>query len=397
MFAKGISEASVRDKLWIKIGVVGLVFGGAFPTIYRDHPDVDRVVLCDKNEELLNDFSKKFGFTETYTDYQDLLDSDVDAIHIVTNIHTHADLVIRALNAGKHCAVTVPMATTLDEIRQVIEAKIKSGKKFMMMETSVYTYHCLYMKQMIDAGRVGRIQYMRGTHFQDMEGWPEYWMGLPPLHYATHAISPLLFLSGQRAAKVHCFGSGSMRNELVQRHNNPYPVETAIFELEDGQTAIDVTRSLFETAHEYVEGFTVFGSKMSFEWNFENEDPYIFEFEDVFDETVIGSRGRSIKKEVIHCPNHAEVLPESIRKYTTEFVILDPEYPDMYIKQGGGHHGSHPHLVHEFVRSIVEDREPMIDIFTAADWTAAGICGHESAMQKGAEVLIPDFRKEYEK
>lgn len=381
----------------IKIGVVGLVFGGAFPTIYRDHPDVESVALCDKNEELLNDFSKKFGFTETYTDFQDLLDSDVDAVHIVTNIHTHADLVIRALNAGKHCAVTVPMATTLDEIRQIIETKIRSGKNFMMMETSVYTYQCLYMKQMIDAGRVGRIQYMRGTHFQDMEGWPEYWMGLPPLHYATHAVSPLLYLSGKRAAKVHCFGSGTMRSELMERHNNPYPVETAIFELEDGQTALDVTRSLFETAHEYVEGFTVFGSKMSFEWNFENEDPYIYEFENAYDETVIGNRGRSIKKEVVHCPDQAEVLPESIRKYTTEFVIMDPEHPDMYIKQGGGHHGSHPHLVHEFISSIMEDREPMIDVFTAADWTAAGICGHESAMQKGAEVLIPDFREEYAK
>ena len=45
----------------IKGGIVGLVFGGAFPTIYRDHPDVEEVVICDKNEELLRDFSRKFG------------------------------------------------------------------------------------------------------------------------------------------------------------------------------------------------------------------------------------------------------------------------------------------------------------------------------------------------
>ena len=47
----------------IKVGVVGLVFGGAFPTIYRDHPYVESVAVCDRNEELLTNFSKKFGFS----------------------------------------------------------------------------------------------------------------------------------------------------------------------------------------------------------------------------------------------------------------------------------------------------------------------------------------------
>ena len=185
-----------------------------------------------------------------------------------------------------------------------------------------------------------------------------------------------------------------MREELVERYGNPYPVETAIYELEDGKTAADVTRSLFQTAHEYVEGVSVFGEQMSFEWNFENEDPYIYEFTDRLAETNIGSRGKEIKKYSVHCPNKENLLPEEIQKYTTEFTILDPEHPDMYMKQGGGHHGSHPHMVHEFVRSIIEEREPMIDVYRAADWTAAGICGHESAMNGGKEVVIPDFRKE---
>ena len=264
--------------------------------------------------------------------------------------------------------------------------------QFMMMETSVYTYQCLYVKALMEQGKLGRIQYLRGTHFQDMEGWPDYWKGLPPLHYATHAVSPLLYLSGQRALKVHCFGSGTMREELVEHYGNPYPVETAVFQLEDGRTSADVTRSLFETAHDYVEGFSVFGDKMSFEWNFENEDPYVYAFEEGMAETNIGNRGRMISRQAVHCPNREELLPEEIRKYTTEFAILDPDNPEMYMKQGGGHHGSHPHLVNEFVRSIVEEREPLIDVYTAANWTAAGICGHLSAMKQGEGVEIPDFR-----
>ena len=99
-----------------------------------------------------------------------------------------------------------------------------------------------------------------------------------------------------------------------------------------------------------------------------------------------------ISRQAVHCPNREELLPEEIRKYTTEFAILDPDNPEMYMKQGGGHHGSHPHLVNEFVRCIVEEREPLIDVYTAANWTAAGICGHLSAMKQGEGVEIPDFR-----
>ena len=122
----------------IKVGVVGLVFGGAFPAIYRDHPDVAEVVICDKNKDILEDFARKFNFQDYCTDYNELLNSDLDAIHIVTNIHSHADMSVQALEAGKHCAVTVPMATTLEDIRRIINAKKASGKNYMMMETSVY-------------------------------------------------------------------------------------------------------------------------------------------------------------------------------------------------------------------------------------------------------------------
>ncbi len=84
------------------------------------------------------------------------------------------------------------------------------------------------------------------------------------------------------------------------------------------------------------------------------------------------------------------MLPPSIGKYTQRFVYSD-EQKHLSFEQGGGHHGSHPHLVHEFVRSIVEGRKPAIDGVTAANWTAPGLCAHQSAMQGGAEVDIPRF------
>jgi hypothetical protein len=89
-------------------------------------------------------------------------------------------------------------------------------------------------------------------------------------------------------------------------------------------------------------------------------------------------------------PDRADLLPPEIGKYTRRFVYSS-ENSHLSFEQGGGHHGSHPHLVHEFVRSIVERRKPWIDAVTAANWTAAGICAHASALQGGAAVEVPSF------
>ncbi|MCL1795447.1 MAG: Gfo/Idh/MocA family oxidoreductase, partial [Clostridia bacterium] len=361
----------------IKIGIVGLQFGGEFPPIYRDHPDVEEVILCDRDAELLNRYGNRFGFARRFTRYDEMLaESDIDAIHIVTPIHAHPEMTIRALNAGKHCACTVPMATTIDALRAIIDARQRSGKRYMMMETAVYTRHCLHVRHLIERNEIGNIQYMRGAHYQDDEGWPDYWKGLPPMHYATHAVAPLLALSSTRATKVHCFGSGTMREDLVRQYGNPYPIETAIFRLERGHLAAEVSRSLFHTARDYVECFTIFGDKKSFEWNVEKEDPVLYELLPL----EKGRRGREVVSTSITPPDYGFLLPKTIAKYTVQNTILDPENPHMSLIQGGGHHGSHPHLVHEFVRSIVEDRKPWIDDITAANWCAAGICAHESAL-----------------
>ena len=85
------------------------------------------------------------------------------------------------------------------------------------------------------------------------------------------------------------------------------------------------------------------------------------------------------------------MLPPEIGRFT-EPGDFDDTNPQKNFKMGGGHHGSHPHLVHEFVRSIIEKRKSAIDSVKAAEWTAPGICAHLSAMKNGAQVDIPDFR-----
>ncbi|WP_409344735.1 Gfo/Idh/MocA family protein [Paenibacillus sp. MBLB4367] len=362
----------------IRMAVVGLGFGAEFIPIYRDHPHAEMAAVCQRNVRKLNEIGDHFGIAKRYASFDELLgDDEIDAVHINTPIPDHAAQSIAALQAGKHVACTVPMATTLEECRAIVAAQKASGKTYMMMETAVYTREFLYVRELAVSGRLGRIQFLRGCHQQEMAGWPGYWEGLPPMHYATHAVSPLLALAGKEAGHVACFGSGRIEERLASKYGSPFAVESALFRQRDSELAMEVTRSLFETSREYVESFDVYADKMSFEWQrLEAESPIVF----------AGEEGRRV-----NVPDYAHLLPEPIRKYTTEGVYDDAGNEHLSFKQGSGHGGSHPHLAHEFVMSIVEKRRPFPDALMAANWTCAGICAHQSAMRGGAIVDIPRF------
>lgn len=372
----------------IHAALVGLGFGGAFAPIYKEHPNVGELTLFDVNPDVLKNTAGYVGGARIAGSFEEILaDPSIDAVHLVTPIPLHADMTVAVLEAGKHCACTVPMATSLEDIRRIVKAKRKSGKNYMMMETTLYTYQYFYAKRMKEAGEFGKIQFFRGSHYQDMAGWPDYWMGLPPMWYGTHAIAPMVGLSGSRIARVNCFGSGTMDERLVRRYGNPYPIETALFEFENGLKG-EATRSLFETARLYQEGMHVFGSKKSFEWGFADwDDPIV---------TTLGEegggRGRSTTAAVTPMPNYYEDLPEELWHFTVG-GNYDPLNPQDSLKKGAGagHHGSHAHLVHEFVMSCVEERAPWIDEQLGGNITAAGICAHESALKNGEPVIVPRF------
>lgn len=170
----------------LNVVLVGLGFGGAFVPIYKAHPDIASIGLYDTNPDVLKKFADRYGIHKTYNSYEEILkDPDVDAIHLITPIPLHEEQTIQALRAGKHCACTVPMATTLDGIRNIIKAVKETGKRYMMMETSVYTTHFFHVRGMLARDEFGKVQFLRGSHYQGMENWPSYWMGLPPMHYGT--------------------------------------------------------------------------------------------------------------------------------------------------------------------------------------------------------------------
>lgn len=365
----------------LRIAIAGLRFGAEFAPIYRRHPDVGSVVLCDPNEAALNRTGDTLGITERFTRLEDVLaDSTVDAVHVVSPVRFHAEQVLATLNAGKHCACAVPMATREEDIRAILAARRRSGKNYMMMETAVYTREFLYVRDLHARGDLGNLTFLRGAHLQDIEALPDYWKGYPPMLYITHALSPLLALVGARAEVVSCFGSGTLRPDLraVPGYNqtaserNPFPLQTAHFRLAGTDLAAEITMSFFQNARPYLEAFSVYGDHRSVEWQMQNEEPYLFRLDPLPTE---GGRGRPIISERAAPPYRPDLLP--------------PEIADMTLH--GGHGGSHPHLVHEFVRSIVEERPPAVDAVTAAHWTGAGITANESSLRGGELLAVPDY------
>lgn len=374
-----------------KLGValVGLGFGGSFAPIYRDHPDVRTVGLYDPDRVKTELFSRATGIEKTYASFEEILrDKEIDAVHLVSPIPEHEAQTLAVLYAGKHCACTVPMATTIEGLRRIVQAVNQAGKVYMMMETSVYTRPFFTARRLLREGVIGRVQFLRGCHYQDMRGWPQYWQGLPPMHYGTHALSPLWAFAGAPFSRVHCVGAGTMTSKLTRHYGNPFPIESALLTFANGMQA-EATRALFETARPYLEGFYVYGDRASFEWGFEDaSEPWL----SVARARPTGMRGCDYDIIRLTPDTAAEGLPESIRRYTVGGKF-DPTNPQNSLKEGarGGHHGSHPHMVHAFVQAIMDGHRPWMDERTGANITAAGILAHESALRGGEGIDVPDF------
>ena len=147
--------------------------------------------------------------------------------------------------------------------------------------------------------------------------------------------------------------------------------------MKDSDLSAEITRSLFNTARQYRESFDVYGSKKSFEWTLiEHEDSVIHTGEE---------------PERVKIPDYAHLLPKEIAHFTTGGVYDADDNQHLSFIQGAGHGGSHPHLVHEFVTALSESRAPYPNAKESANITCVGILAHESAMNNGEKISLPEF------
>ncbi len=373
----------------INIAIIGLGFGAEFIPIYQRHPNANMYAICQRDEKKLNTIGDAFDIDVRYTKYEDVLaDPNVDAVHINTPIPEHGWQSIAALKAGKHVMCTVPMATTVAECKEIVRLAEKTGLRYMMAETVVYAREFLYIKELYERGELGKIQFLQASHQQDMDGWPNYWPGLPPMHYATHCVGPVVGLTRGEAETVSCFGSGTIRKELIKHYNSPYAVQTTHIKLADSDLSARIIRSLFDVARQYRESIDVYGSKKSIEWPLVEHEPLVMHTAKL-PEPKIPKR--------VKTPDYAKLLPKAIQRFTTKGVYDLGKKTHLSFTQGAGHGGSHPHLAHEFVTALTEGRETFPNHRQSANWTCVGILAHESCQQGGKVIKLPDFTRDSKK
>jgi predicted dehydrogenase len=87
-------------------------------------------------------------------------DNNIEAVIIATPVTTHFNLVMQCLEAGKHILVEKPMATTVEEVRQIGELAEEKGLVAMVGHTFLFNSAVRHVKELIDSGELGDIRYI---------------------------------------------------------------------------------------------------------------------------------------------------------------------------------------------------------------------------------------------
>ena len=143
----------------VRLGIIGL---GWFGEIHGDAvagiPEIELAALCTRTESRLGELAKKFGVSQTYTDYTEMLaNPDIDAVSVVTMWDQHTAPVLDALAAGKHVFLEKPMASTAEDCRKICEAAAAAKGILQIGHICRFNPRYIAAKQAIDEGKIGKI------------------------------------------------------------------------------------------------------------------------------------------------------------------------------------------------------------------------------------------------
>ncbi|MST94020.1 MAG: Gfo/Idh/MocA family oxidoreductase [Pedosphaera sp.] len=350
--AKGWQPVSDRK---IRVGIVGYgvcQFGAAFG--FQSHPNVEVVAVSDLVPGRCAALAKACRCEKTYSSLEELVKDDkIEAVFVATDAPSHAKHCVDVLNHGKHVACAVPAVFgSLEDAEKLLEAVKKSGRKYMMFETSCFHDDLHAMRQIYRAGGLGQLVYAEGEYYHYMDtpidsyqGWR---IGLPPQWYPTHSNAYYNCVTGGSFTEVSCLGMPSKIEHLRpanNRYQNPFGTEIALFRTSEGGTA-----------------------RMAVSWDTPGAGGEMGR--------IRGQRGSFYTK--------YDGLEKSLPN------LKRPALPPGV--SGGGHGGSHGHLMNEFVHAVLQDRQPLVDIVMALNLTVAGIVAHQSALKNGELMKIPQYK-----
>lgn len=366
----------------IKVGIVG-TRGFSALTGLRARPDVEITAFCDLNEDVLKAKAEEHNIKHTYRVYEDMLESDIDAVWIASPMQCHVPQVIAALDAGKHVMSEVVAGISMDELWWLIEAVERSNKIYMFAENCCYYSHVQQVREMVKKGLFGELYYAECSYVHDItnlltypngkRSWRNYWqLGTHGAFYPTHSLGPVMqWFEGDRIASISAFGSGhhahpELRNEdttlvmcrlasgkLVNLRVDcvsPRPVpSTTYFQLQGTKGCFETIRGCGDVNKVWFEGMPALDPEAK-----ERQFRPLADFE--------------------------EYLPDRFKNMSDD-------------ARTAGHNGSDYFIVDDFVNAINTGIQPECDVYRACEWTAVGLLSALSVTNGGREIEVPNFRK----
>lgn len=392
----------------MKIGICGCgAFSACFVTLFRGHPLVDEVVLSDIEAELAAKMADANDIKRRVNGFDELLETDVDAIAIFTQRQLHGPMAVAAMRAGKHVYSAVPMGISIQEIEAIVKTAAETKKLYMMGETSYYYPCTIFCRGKFQSGEMGKFVYAEAQYHHDMQhmyksfqrsggdDWRKL-AGLPPMYYPTHSTSMILSCTGAHATEVSCMGYLDSHEDGIFRAganywDNVFSNESALMRTSDGGVIrVNEMRRIGWRSPVDSVYMNFYGELSSYEQTALNQC-YVHRDLDTPAEDVSDLMKLSTSLE-----RHgyvAELEKNSSHDFYSGVAKVHDtaRLPEVYRKLANGHSGSHQFLVDDFVTALHNSTLPPCHAWNSARWNIPGLVAHESAKQGGVKLTIQDL------
>lgn len=367
----------------IRIGVVGGGFGTGFQ--WHEHPDCVVAAVSDLHEDRRNILMQVYKCSKSYPSLEELvLDKEIDAVAVFTDGPLHVQHVKECMKHGKHAITAVPACwATMEQAEELYETVTRSGLTYMMAETSHFQQKTISARKFYKEGKFGELYYCESEYQHDgldslyvIDGKRTWRYGMAPMYYPTHSTAHLVSVTGERLVEVNCTGWGDDTPYLKDNpYNNPFHNESAMFRTNRGHSfRVNVW---WKGAHRGGETARWIGTNMSFYGESCNGQGPVIVRSGTQKEKDAGGFERTLQNfEQYEVPQwwKTELLPEPLRHDT-------------------GHEGSHAFITHEFIDALIHNRRPAVDVVEALSYTVPGIVAHQSALQGGVTMKIPQYTR----
>jgi len=359
----------MKKKL-VKLGVAGLGRGKDVTIELINEKNVKITALCDINPEILKkavEDYEKAGFKdfESYSTFDEMLEkADIDAVFIATEAIYHVPYVIKALDRGLHVLSEIPAVNSIEEAKMLKEAvKRHPDLKYMTGENCCYWAFIEAWKSMYDEGKLGQAiyaesEYIHGSDIREKtqaDYDPNHWRYFnPAIKYLTHNLGPLLYIMDDECVSVSCMQPDEFYNPYRPDKNG-----VAIFKTKKG--AVIRILIIFDAYVGFDHNFAIIGTKGTVETDKTKPLGDAHTFARFMD--VPGSRDEKID------------IPVTL------------SFPNE--KSGAGHGGADLKMMQAFIKCIIEDTKPPIDVDLGIRMTLPGIIAAESAKNGGQLMEIP--------